>query len=60
MINMFTIGIDGSKPRAINVLCKPERFSDVFEIYSGELRPEKYITYISKVYHECNRVIKEK
>jgi len=45
--NLVTMGIAADEPRLINDPCKPDQFSEVFEIPVAELRPEKYRSYIA-------------
>ena len=45
--NVVTTPNATNEPRAINVLCRLEDFSEVFEIPVTDLRPEKYKTSIA-------------
>jgi len=45
--NLLTMGVAADEPRAINDPCKPDQFSEVFEIPVAELSPEKYRSYIA-------------
>ncbi len=45
--NVVTTPIAASEPRAINMPCKVNEFSRVFEIPLSEVRPEKYKTHIA-------------
>ena len=45
--NVVTTGVACGEARAINIECDASEFSDIFEIPSGTLRPEKYRTYLS-------------
>ena len=45
--NVTTIGVAADEPRAINMLCKPERFAAVLEVPIEETRSDKYRTFIA-------------
>ena len=45
--DLITMGVASNEPRLINSPCQTETFSDVFEIPVGELRAERYQTYLS-------------
>jgi len=45
--NVMTTGIARDEPRAINTPCIAADFDSLFEISLGDLRPEKYHTYLA-------------
>jgi len=45
--NVVTAGIASGEAQAINMRCKADEFSHVFEIPAEKLRAEKYRTYVS-------------
>ena len=45
--NVVTTGIAAHEPRAINLICEPTAFDDVFEIPATALKPDTYKTLLS-------------